>query len=136
MQITEQFERDGYLFPYRAFSAAQAAGYRDRLEFAEQVASGRPELKAKMARGYSHMMMPWVAEVARTPAIVNVVSALLGPNVLLWMSSIFAKDPKSHAYVGWHQDLHYWGLSGTQEVTAWVALTPATAVDAATWSVV
>jgi ectoine hydroxylase-related dioxygenase (phytanoyl-CoA dioxygenase family) len=28
--------------------------------------------------------------------------------------------------VSWHQDLNYWGLDGEQEVTAWIALTPAT----------
>ena len=28
--------------------------------------------------------------------------------------------------MSWHQDLHYWGLETEEEVTAWVALSPAT----------
>ncbi|MEO1719756.1 MAG: phytanoyl-CoA dioxygenase family protein, partial [Pseudomonadota bacterium] len=38
----------------------------------------------------------------------------------------FIKEANSPAFVSWHQDLHYWGLEGDEEVTAWVALTPAT----------
>ncbi|MEM7429970.1 MAG: phytanoyl-CoA dioxygenase family protein, partial [Pseudomonadota bacterium] len=77
-------------------------------------------------RGQAHLLLPIVAEIARAPAVVAAVTSVLGPDVLLWMSSLFIKEPRTADFVGWHQDLHYWGLDGTDEVTAWVALTPAT----------
>ncbi len=39
----------------------------------------------------------------------------------------FIKEANTSSFVSWHQDLHYWGLEGEQEVTVWVALSPATA---------
>jgi ectoine hydroxylase-related dioxygenase (phytanoyl-CoA dioxygenase family) len=33
---------------------------------------------------------------------------------------------KTTSFVSWHQDLTYWGLEGEEEVSAWIALSPAT----------
>ncbi|HXF18658.1 MAG TPA: phytanoyl-CoA dioxygenase family protein, partial [Burkholderiales bacterium] len=46
-----------------------------------------------------------------------------GPNLLVWGSSFFIKEPNDPAYISWHQDSTYWGLSHPDIVTAWVALT-------------
>jgi hypothetical protein len=32
---------------------------------------------------------------------------VLGPDVLLWRSVVFAKPPADAGYVGWHQDAAY-----------------------------
>jgi ectoine hydroxylase-related dioxygenase (phytanoyl-CoA dioxygenase family) len=53
-------------------------------------------------------------------------SAILGQDILLLYTSIFAKEPMTESFVSWHQDLTYWGLDGIDEVTAWFAMTPAT----------
>ena len=65
-------------------------------------------------------------ELIRNDIIVEHVSQILGDNVLVWNSSFFIKEANTTSFVSWHQDLHYWGLSDTDEVTAWVALSPAT----------
>jgi ectoine hydroxylase-related dioxygenase (phytanoyl-CoA dioxygenase family) len=36
--------------------------------------------------------------------------------------SFFIKEPHDPAYISWHQDSTYWGLSHPDIVTAWVAL--------------
>ena len=36
------------------------------------------------------------------------------------------KEPQTTAFISWHQDLTYWGYDDASEVTAWVALSPAT----------
>ncbi len=51
MQIAEFYERDGYVFPFRAFGPQRAAAYRAQLEHAERIAEGRTELHQKMLRG-------------------------------------------------------------------------------------
>jgi ectoine hydroxylase-related dioxygenase (phytanoyl-CoA dioxygenase family) len=40
----------------------------------------------------------------------------------VWGTSFFIKEPNDPAYVSWHQDSTYWGLSHPDIVTAWVAL--------------
>jgi non-heme Fe2+,alpha-ketoglutarate-dependent halogenase len=51
---------------------------------------------------------------------------LIGPNILCWNTIFWIKEAHSPSYVGWHQDLTYWGLDNPELVTVWVALSPAT----------
>ena len=46
--------------------------------------------------------------------------------MLVWNASFFIKEPQTEDYISWHQDLTYWGLTESHEVTAWVALSPST----------
>jgi ectoine hydroxylase-related dioxygenase (phytanoyl-CoA dioxygenase family) len=57
------------------------------------------------------------------------VEPILGPNLLCWGGSFFAKKPHDPGFVTWHQDSTYWGLSRPDIVTAWIALTPSTAAN-------
>ncbi|MEM8685872.1 MAG: phytanoyl-CoA dioxygenase family protein [Pseudomonadota bacterium] len=120
------YERDGFAFPFQACTRAQAADIRADMEEVERVVAACSEEVKTLYAAYPNMVTPWVDEIAHNPQVVEAVKAVLGPNVLLWNCSIFIKEPRTSDYVGWHQDLHYWGLSGSSEVTAWVAITPAT----------
>jgi non-haem Fe2+, alpha-ketoglutarate-dependent halogenase len=51
------------------------------------------------------------------------VEGVLGPDILVWASSMFAKSAHSPDFVSWHQDMAYWGLDPPDIVTAWLALT-------------
>lgn len=117
----EAFRRDGYLFPLHALSAAEARGYRARLE-AFEASQGGP-LSAPF-RTKSHLLFTWVAELVRHPAILDAVEDLLGPDLLVWSAGFFLKAARDPSYVSWHQDSTYWGLSEPDVVTAWLALSP------------
>ena len=56
---------------------------------------------------------------------------MLGPNLLVWGSSFFNKEPRDPGYVSWHQDSTYWGLDPADIVTAWVAISESTAENGA-----
>jgi non-haem Fe2+, alpha-ketoglutarate-dependent halogenase len=123
--IAGAFDKDGFVFPLNAMSEAEAARYRALLEQAEQRFTGEPELR-KCLRRYPNLVLPFIDEITRLPAITDAVSEILGPDLLVLDPPFFIKEPHSTHYVSWHQDLHYWGLVGEEEVTAWVALSPAT----------
>ncbi len=113
-----QYRRDGFYFPLRVLSSEEAAGYRARLEALER-ARGGPlggELRHK-----GHLLFTWLDELIRHPRILDAVEDLLGPNLLCWSSSFFIKEARDPAFVSWHQDSTYWGLSEPDVVTAWVA---------------
>ena len=57
------------------------------------------------------------------------VEDLLGPNILCWNTSFFIKEPHDPGFVSWHQDATYWGLSSSDVVTAWIAMSPANKVS-------
>lgn len=120
-----QFDEQGYAFPFRAFSAERAAAYRERIEAYERSVAHDANRTLKIK---GHLAFPWVMEIATEPAILDAVEDLIGPDILLFGSSIFAKDARDPRYVSWHQDSAYFGLSPHREVTAWVALTEASSL--------
>ncbi|MEL6368867.1 MAG: phytanoyl-CoA dioxygenase family protein [Pseudomonadota bacterium] len=123
--IAKRFNRDGFAFPLRAMDAATAARYRAELEVVEaEVAEDKA--RRKCLRRYPNLVLPFVDEISRLPAIVDPIAEILGPDLLVLDCPFFIKEPKTTHFVSWHQDLHYWGLDGDEEVTAWVALSPAT----------
>ncbi len=73
-----------------------------------------------------HVVSKIIWDVICNPNIVDAVQAKIGPDVLCWGATFFAKPPASGGYVGWHQDLTYWGLEPAEDVvTAWIAFTDA-----------
>ncbi|MEQ3625771.1 MAG: phytanoyl-CoA dioxygenase family protein [Celeribacter sp.] len=117
------FQTNGYLSPMTALSAQEAADYRARIEQYEKDTGEEVNKRLKIK---AHLAYPWMCELARHPAIVAAVQSLIGPDVLLFGSSAFAKNAQDKRFVSWHQDSAYYGLSPNEEVTVWLALSPAT----------
>src|SRR5689334_12598465 len=123
--IASSYADDGYFFPLDVMSQTDAAGLLADLEAAEAEVAG-DRAKLSMLRSYPAQLLPSFAALVRHSRLVQAVSQIIGPDVLLWSCGFFIKEPGSKSYVSWHQDLNYWGLDGEQEVTAWFALTPST----------
>ena len=114
-----RFDRDGCIFPIRVMSAAEAQALRDRLEAFEHRTGG--PLKGDL-RHKSHLLFTFLSELVHHSRIVDAIEDLYGPNLLCWTSNFFIKEAANPAFVSWHQDSTYWGLSRPDVVTAWVAL--------------
>jgi hypothetical protein len=115
------YQRDGIVYPIRVMSEAYAADALRNLELLEAREGGRLGEKTNEK---PHILLPWLNELVRHPAILDAVENILGPNILCWASGFFAKSPNDGTFVSWHQDSTYWGLSSSDVLTAWVALTP------------
>ena len=116
----QQFRRDGYLSPLRVMSEDAANAVRERLEAFERSTGGplRGELRHK-----SHLLFRFLSDVVHNQRIVDAIEDLYGADLLCWTSNFFIKEANTPAFVSWHQDSTYWGLSSPDVVTAWVALT-------------
>lgn len=119
-QEVQSFSQRGYHFPTPVLSSKEAATYRSHLETFER-AHGGPLSGA--LRNKPHLLFTWIDELVRHSVILDAVQAILGPNLLVWSSSFFTKEANDPAYVSWHQDSTYWGLSAPDVVTAWVGFT-------------
>ena len=118
------YRRVGYLCPIDVLSPAAAAHYRARLEAAEAAAGG--SLPGPY-RHKPHLVYTWAQELIRHPKILDAVEDVIGPDILVWESVFFTKEPHTEDYISWHQDITYWGLEAEGDVvTAWVALSPST----------
>ena len=118
------YQRDGFLFPLRAMAADDTLRHRTSLEATRK---SHPELMHGVEAQKLHLVTMWMADIVRTPAILDAVESLIGPNLLCWTSTLFVKAPDGKSFVSWHQDGNYWGLSNPEIVSAWLALSPSTA---------
>jgi ectoine hydroxylase-related dioxygenase (phytanoyl-CoA dioxygenase family) len=74
-----------------------------------------------------HWHFAWAHELATHPRILDAVEDLLGPNLLVWATELFAKHARdANVSIGWHRDGKYSGFSSDHSLTAWIALSPST----------
>ncbi len=125
----EGYARDGFVSPVPALTREQAAHYREKMAAFERAVGGPLTSDATDARYRSrtHVLLAWVHGLVRHPAILDAVEQLIGPDILVYTSTWFIKEPESAAIAAWHQDATYFGLRPYEHVTAWLALTDATA---------
>jgi hypothetical protein len=124
----EQYWRDGFVPRIRVMSRADAERARAALEDYESRTGGplRGNLRHK-----AHLLFPFLSEIVRNGRILDAIEDLYGPNLLCWTSNFFIKEARNPAFVSWHQDATYWGLSAPDVVSAWVALTPSNSANGA-----
>ena len=122
------YREQGYASPIRVMAADKAAALRRELETVEGRMGGplRGDLRHK-----SHLLFPFLADLIRHPLLLDAIEDAIGPDILCWNTNFFIKEASNPAFVSWHQDSTYWGLSEPEVVTAWVAFTPSTAENGA-----
>ncbi|HEU5196755.1 MAG TPA: phytanoyl-CoA dioxygenase family protein, partial [Methylomirabilota bacterium] len=124
----EAYARDGFLSPNVALTSEEAAACLRKLEaFEETVGGPLTSDGTERYRSRTHVLLSWVHALTRHPAILDAVEDLIGPDILVYTSTWFIKEPQSAAIAAWHQDATYFGLRPYVHVTAWLALTDATA---------
>ena len=117
----QAFHEHGFHTPHRVFAEEETLNIRASLEALETNLGA----KAKSMRTDVHLIQKWAWDVVHDPRIVDPVSDVLGPDVLLWSLNWFIKEPGDGKFVTYHQDATYWGLEPHNVVTAWVALSDA-----------
>lgn len=115
------YRESGYRFPLRVLSDGEVATARATMETTEARIGGPI---AGRLNQKPHLIFPWVADLIRHPRVLDAVEDVLGPDLFCWGAQFFAKPAGDPAFVSWHQDGTYWGLSSPDVVTAWIALTP------------
>ena len=118
----------GFLCPIDVLSQEETVAARTAVEGLERDFAGKlPRKVGEYLRSSTHLATDVPLKVARDHRILDAVESILGPDILLWGCEYFIKEARSTQIVSWHQDLTYWGMDGSDhEVTAWVALSPAT----------
>jgi hypothetical protein len=122
-----RFDADGFLAPFDLLSRAEAETCWRRLE-TRLDADGTVDAAL---RNKPHLVLSWVADLAHHPRVLDAVSTVLGPDLLLWRSTFFVKPARDAHFISWHQDAVYWDLSDRRVVTAWIALTDSDAGNGA-----
>ncbi|MFT5219598.1 MAG: non-heme Fe2+,alpha-ketoglutarate-dependent halogenase [Gammaproteobacteria bacterium] len=121
--ITQRYQQQGYYFPLTVMPETEALQLGDRI-----AAIANSDIAIKLGnRGQInqlHVTCPFISDLIRSPIILDAVESIIGPNLLVWGTSVFLKPAQSNNFVSWHQDLTYWGLNNDREVAVWLALGP------------
>ncbi|MDB4698695.1 phytanoyl-CoA dioxygenase family protein [Candidatus Latescibacteria bacterium] len=114
----KQFDEAGYLQALPVFDQAAAPQLQKRLQELEaQMPDDVPISSVNMW----HKANRWIYDLARTPAILDYVEDLIGPDFFQWGGGFFVKYPGEGNLVPWHQDSQYWPLAPRKTVTASLA---------------
>lgn len=119
------YRRDEFFHPVQGLTPAEVQECLDGVNRLEAYL-GCPVAEADVKwRSHGHSHSPWFNKLIRHPRILDAVEDVIGPNILVWTSTFFIKEPHSPTYAAWHQDGTYFGLTPNEQVCAWVALTDA-----------
>lgn len=121
-----RYHRDGFLPALPLLTPAETARFRD-----DCVATCGPQRLDGVHRQADNRVKPyllfkWAADLVRHPRLLDMAESLIGPDILVFHTTLWWKDPGAGSFVPWHQDATYFGLDPHEHVTAWVALTPST----------
>ena len=117
----EQYHDEGFISPIRVISEKDALSIKIQLE---EVEAQYPEEINSESRNNLHLSFAFLDALAHNTTIVDVIEDLIGPDIALWASVMFIKEPSSKQYVSWHQDATYMGLDSFDFPTPWMALSP------------
>jgi hypothetical protein len=118
------YRQQGLLFPLEVLSPENVRRYRAACDDLEEQLGGKP--RTVQVR-QMHLHFRWACELALEPRVLDAVEAVIGPNVLVWATELFAKHPQDTAIsIGWHRDQPYLGFDPRHATTAWIALADST----------
>jgi hypothetical protein len=119
----EQFNNNNFINGIEVLSADETRHYRGCLETYEAANGGAP-LDAAFSRKV-HTGEPWAAELIRHPRVLDAIEDIIGPNILVYTTTLFTKEAGGIQVTGWHQDATYLGLEPYEHVNVWIALSNA-----------
>jgi len=120
------FVENGYLGPYAAMTPAEMTPVREAIEANVLNTDGPNPRRPMQSR---HMDNAAVYDLASHPAIIERIAGLLGPDVVVWTTNFWLKEPGA-AEIPWHQDINFWPIEPPVNVSAWVAIDEVTVENA------
>lgn len=126
-----RYRQDGYLIPSYALSPQWVSRMQGALNTLIARNPGvRPEkLVSAHIEGQNNEGVVGCQDfldLAMHPDIVDLVSQVLGPDLILWGCHVFCKPAHEGFETPWHQDGHYWPIRPLATCTVWVAIEPST----------
>ena len=100
----QQYEKDGYVHPIPVLTDDEVSAARTEIEEFE-VRTGKtldyPE------KSMSYLLCDWANRLVRHAAILDAVEDLIGPDILVYHTTMWIKDGNTPQYILWHQDGTY-----------------------------
>ena len=122
----ETFHKQGYVGPFTAFEPEEME--RVKAIVYQQVLT-TPTQYCPFGLRSRHLDSRTVYNLCSAPAIIDRMASVYGPDLILWNSNLFDKPPATAEQMEeypWHQDHYNWNMEPVLNISAWLAITPAT----------
>ena len=115
----KQYHEEGFVFPIRIMSKDEALAIATKIENAEKL---YPKEMHSENRNNLHLSFSFLDKLVHNKIVVDAMEDILGPDLALWATVMFIKEPSSEHYVSWHQDATYMGMNANRFATPWISL--------------
>lgn len=122
----DAYRRDGFVIPRFKFSDADT----DKLQrLTQQLVAQNPQVRGGIRRPHltdgscphsAETSSAWL-DIARNPDLLEIIEDLIGPDIVLWTSTLFYKTPLEPS-TPWHRDGRYYPIKPLATITAWIAV--------------
>ena len=130
------YRTKGYLIPNWNLSYNQLNDLRNNLEkLISDNKNIRPEqlvcphIKGGSMGDLKGNTNKYFIKLAYSKKIIQLITPILGKNILLWGSQVFCKPPKDGMAVPMHQDSHYWPIKPMSTCSVWIAIDKSSKVN-------
>lgn len=120
------FREQGFVGPFTAFTPNEMY---DALNIITERVLQTPSIYCPFGMRVRHLDSQTVYKLCSSPAIANRIASIFGPDLVLWNSNIFYKPAATAEHAEeypWHQDYYNWNIEPLLNISAWLAITPAT----------
>ena len=122
--LRNTFEQQGFITEIDVLSPEKTGYYTRQCQAFVDAYHNHPNY-SEWTYYRTELVLKWVSDLASESSLLDIVEALIGPDILLWNAFLPAKPPETDAHFGWHQDATYWPVAPKDQiVSAWIALSP------------
>jgi ectoine hydroxylase-related dioxygenase (phytanoyl-CoA dioxygenase family) len=122
----EFYNENGYLLPHIPLFSTEK--FEKLFDIFEYHLANRGDLRPDEMNN-PHLKDERLFDFLLADEVIDVVEAIIGPNIGLWSSGFICKEPKTGKKTPWHEDSAYWeGRFNSFDgiVTIWLAIDEAT----------
>lgn len=125
----EAYNRDGFVVPeYRL----DPDSLKRLAEMSERLVANNPHITDSLfacphmeSGGHRKLKTePGWLDFATHPDILDMVEQLVGPDIILWGTTLFYKTPKEGPATPWHRDARFLPIKPMATTSVWIAVSP------------
>jgi hypothetical protein len=130
------YHRDGYIVPrFRLDGEALAGLQRAVAELVEDNPTlldqsiVAPHVPGSGVQGVKVRSADYWKRVALYPRVLDMVEQVIGPDIVLWGTTLFYKRAIGGPATGWHRDGQVWPIKPLATTSVWIAATESTTAN-------
>jgi ectoine hydroxylase-related dioxygenase (phytanoyl-CoA dioxygenase family) len=125
--LKKEYDKNGYAIVRDVIESELVSEVKSHVQW---LSKKYPDIRPE---AFHHNLLvhdPFIHHLLDSEKLLDVIEAIIGPDIALFGAHYIAKKPHDGKPVGWHQDGSYWPLEPMEVVSVWLAGTDSTTENA------